>query len=423
MTNIKLDSVPFYDVRKERLSKLKEKVSSLNDELKEGEKVFLEKQSRRDLAVRTSANLTGGGMASTRVDSTDLGEPADSSSSSSTAMMKSASMPELSTGKTYRNLANNTSSLNIDSSSSIAITPIKVVDKKKKQQQQSLTSFNDGSAPSSSRYNGGGVGAPDRFEAGNGDMTVDAMDLSPLQIDPNSSPNIRHGKGFVQTTSNSYNLDSDSIFSTASVTLNASKLEGDTPRYFGKRLLKIDRSDCDDYGFNDAERDSIGPYTSVYKKNYPEIVYEPSKPAYRQMVSDADTAYNVLADKRNARYRRTKANQAITASRIELEEAKRHIMRLRHDEAANRSVKAYQTNAFLNDVKSFKKQPLVIVSRKPHLSKTDQMWTGSLRSILDQTKDVDFSTTYSSSYDAETLKSFSRGDIIGDLTKKIGLTH
>jgi hypothetical protein len=75
----------------------------------------------------------------------------------------------------------------------------------------------------------------------------------------------------------------------------------------------------------------------------------------------------------------------------------------------------------LNDVKSFKKQPLVIVSRKPHLSKTDQMWTGSLRSILNQSNDADFSTTYSASYDAETLKRFSRGDIIGDLSRKIGL--
>lgn len=158
----------------------------------------------------------------------------------------------------------------------------------------------------------------------------------------------------MQTTSNSYSLDSDSIFSTASVDLNASRLGGETPRYFGKRLLKIDRSNCDDFGFNDSDRDNISPYTSVYKMNYPDIIYEPSKPAYRDMTSDADLAYRSKVDKSAARYRRTKANQALTSSRIEVEEAKRDIMRLRHDEAANRSVKAYQTNAFLNDVKSFK---------------------------------------------------------------------
>ena len=57
----------------------------------------------------------------------------------------------------------------------------------------------------------------------------------------------------------------------------------------------------------------------------------------------------------------------------------------------------YSTTVFLNDLKSFKKQPLQMMMKKPNLTLSDHMWSGSERTKPQE--DRNFTTTYSGSFE------------------------
>ena len=80
-----------------------------------------------------------------------------------------------------------------------------------------------------------------------------------------------------------YNDDNISAFSpeTASIKFNSS-LQGESPKYFGKRLFAQDNTDWNRIGHGgsthqDAGIDAKDHYRSVYRDRFDDMVYEPSK--------------------------------------------------------------------------------------------------------------------------------------------------
>lgn len=189
-------------------------------------------------------------------------------------------------------------------------------------------------------------------------------------------------------------------------------------RPVGKRMkyqepLDFSRINCGGGSYDGINTDML--YRSVNSEMYPELIYENSKDVRRNVVSDASIAWNSKQALRAARYARTKANLDVTATRIQYDEAKDRLRELKRLEKQNNSVVLYQTNAFLNDVKSFKKQPLEIVSKKPHLSKSDSMWGGSMKYIINPNSNssssaADMQSTYRSSYNSDILTDYRHAD-------------
>jgi len=80
-----------------------------------------------------------------------------------------------------------------------------------------------------------------------------------------------------------YNDDNISAFSpeTSSVKFNSS-LQGETPKYFGKRLFAQDQTDWNRIGHGGSTQQNAGieakeHYRSVYRDRYDDMIYEPSK--------------------------------------------------------------------------------------------------------------------------------------------------
>jgi hypothetical protein len=141
---------------------------------------------------------------------------------------------------------------------------------------------------------------------------------------------------------------------------------------------------------------------------YPTILYEPSKSPRRavEMVSDAQAAVDKKRARFNAFKKRSDANKAITANRLEFEDYKRD-MRARQRELnkAHDTIR-YDADVMLLDLVRYKKQPMQRMSKKANARSTG-MWAGSVvignndlrRPLEERPEDRDFKTTYDAEYD------------------------
>jgi len=146
------------------------------------------------------------------------------------------------------------------------------------------------------------------------------------------------------------------------------------------------------------EAEYRGRYTTTNGDYYPPLVYRPSEPVTRELVSDADARDAMQAQRRQRRHQRLSENLAVTQRRLERERLESEAREVRRCQKVNDDMINYSTTVFLNDLKGFKKQPLQMMMKKPNLSKSDHMWGGNLSRHARDEESRDFQTTYSGSF-------------------------
>lgn len=133
---------------------------------------------------------------------------------------------------------------------------------------------------------------------------------------------------------------------------------------------------------------------------YPELIYEPSKPVRRELVSDAEVNAIKRDQIRKARRARMDANMSVTQSRLEYDKLNNEIQQLGKIQTKMARVIRYETATLLNDLKCYKAQPLQRMAKKqiPHLY--DKNLGGCLpkQTVVKVPESRDFSTTNRASY-------------------------
>jgi len=161
----------------------------------------------------------------------------------------------------------------------------------------------------------------------------------------------------------------------------------------------------DDVGYGRGELDDR--FLTTNSKFYPPLIYGASKPVTRDLVSESEINFKKKEFQRSERYARMKANMDVTKNRLEYEEVEKKVRALRRDHSRIEDRIRYQTAMFLNDLKCYKKNPLVRMARKQNIHLSDRMWngTGSINGRLgkDAVETRDFASTYSASYDSQVL--------------------
>lgn len=141
-------------------------------------------------------------------------------------------------------------------------------------------------------------------------------------------------------------------------------------------------------------------FLTTNAKYYPQILYEPSKPPRREILSEAEADSKQREYRRQQRFARKEANMDVTRVRLEYEEVNARVKELNRMASKNEDKLRYQTHILLDDLKSFKQMPLERIGRRPNLLLSDKIFGGQLDK---QTTGVvpenrDFFTTYSSSF-------------------------
>ena len=141
-------------------------------------------------------------------------------------------------------------------------------------------------------------------------------------------------------------------------------------------------------------------FLTTNAKFYPEVIYEPSKPPRRDIISEAETDAQKREYRRQQRYARKEANLEVTRVRLEYEDLNRQVMELNRMSAKNEDKIRYQTHILLQDLRSYKQIPFERAGRRKNLALSDKIFGGQLDK---QTTGVvpenrDFHTTYSASF-------------------------
>ena len=141
-------------------------------------------------------------------------------------------------------------------------------------------------------------------------------------------------------------------------------------------------------------------FLTTNAKYYPQILYEPSKPPRREILSEAEADSKKREYRRQQRFARKEANMEVTRVRLEYEEVNSRVKELNRMASKNEDKLRYQTHILLDDLKSFKQMPMERIGRRPNLLLSDKIFGGQLDK---QTTGVvpenrDFCTTYSSSF-------------------------
>lgn len=155
-------------------------------------------------------------------------------------------------------------------------------------------------------------------------------------------------------------------------------------------------------GLSGGEGEYRGRYHTTNGDYYPPLIYRPSMPVERELISDADARVAMKAERRRRRHLRLSENLAITQMRVERQRLESEVRETRRSQKVNDDMINYSTTVFLNDLKGFKKQPLQMMMKKPNLTKSDHIWGGNIsRSGLGREAEEgprDFTTTYSGSF-------------------------
>jgi hypothetical protein len=149
---------------------------------------------------------------------------------------------------------------------------------------------------------------------------------------------------------------------------------------------------------NANEAEYRGRYHTTNSDYYPPLIYEPSMPITRALVSDADAREEHKKSQRERRHRRKEENLSVTRERLQREELEKESREINWRQKVNDDMIKFCTTVFVNDLKSFRKQPLQMMMKKPSLTRSDHMWTGTIgRDKVSE--DRDFNTTYGASFE------------------------
>jgi hypothetical protein len=149
---------------------------------------------------------------------------------------------------------------------------------------------------------------------------------------------------------------------------------------------------------NANEAEYRGRYHTTNFDYYPPLIYQPSMPITRALVSDADAREEHKKSQRERRHRRKEENLSVTRERLQREELEKESREIKWRQKVNDDMIKFCTTVFVHDLKSFRKQPLQMMMKKPSLTRSDHMWTGTIgRDKVSE--DRDFNTTYGASFE------------------------
>lgn len=155
--------------------------------------------------------------------------------------------------------------------------------------------------------------------------------------------------------------------------------------------------DMGGYGYIQEQNDQFMTTTNHY---YPPLLYEPSQPVARHLVSEADLHYQQRAYIRSQRKARTEANLEVTKTRIEYEALQKEIRSLNRQSSRIDNAIRYKTNFLLNDLQHFRIQPLQRMAKRQNIHLSEKIFGGSIEKqtvgIVDDNRD--FTTTYATSF-------------------------
>ena len=148
---------------------------------------------------------------------------------------------------------------------------------------------------------------------------------------------------------------------------------------------------------------------------FPPLIYEPSKPIARELISDSEKDLVKRQATRQARYERGVKNLEGTFKRLADMEFDKHVKELHNVKSRNEDAIRYEANIFANDVRRFRSQPLQSMQKKALLRSSDSMWggtEGAVNSPIKQKDNRDFVSTHSSSYFDNTSLRQSTGKLL-----------
>lgn len=165
----------------------------------------------------------------------------------------------------------------------------------------------------------------------------------------------------------------------------------------------------DDIGYGNGTAHGGGEVESRFSTTnsefYKPLIYEPSKPVARHGISEA--AANVIKRdyRRKERHARTAANLDVTRTRLEYEIMEKEMRNMRNQHTKAVDCIRYETAMLLNDLQCYKRQPLQRMNRKPNLTLSDRMWGGNqdAQTVVLVPENRDFNTTYNSSFQSSSL--------------------
>mmetsp|Transcript_29126 Transcript_29126/g.66039 ORF Transcript_29126/g.66039 Transcript_29126/m.66039 type:complete len:773 (-) Transcript_29126:130-2448(-) len=155
-----------------------------------------------------------------------------------------------------------------------------------------------------------------------------------------------------------------------------------------------------DVGYGSDEDDR---FKTTNGKFYPPLLYEPSKPVSRDLVSESELNFRKKQFRWNERAARMKANVDVTTNRLEFEAVEREVRGLRRDHSRVEDRIRYQTAMFLNDLKCYKSKPLVRMAKKQNIHLSDRMWNGTNTMGQEEGEMRDFKSVYTASFDSSIL--------------------
>lgn len=170
-----------------------------------------------------------------------------------------------------------------------------------------------------------------------------------------------------------------------------------------------------DEGGGYGDNNESDRFVTTNSKYYPPLVYEPSQPVQRHLVSEADIAARKKSFIRQQRYARKQANMEVTQTRLEYETLEKQIRSLRREQSRIEDNIRYKTSIFLDDLQQFRSQPLQRMAKRQNIELSDRMWNGNSdkQTVQLVPESRDFQTTYSNSFQSEVLKQ-SFNNLMGD---------
>ena len=148
---------------------------------------------------------------------------------------------------------------------------------------------------------------------------------------------------------------------------------------------------------------------------FPALIYEPSKPIARDLVSDSEKDLVKRQATRQARYERGVKNLEGTFKRLADFEFDKEVKQLYNVKSRNEDAIRYEANIFANDVRRFRSQPLQSMQKKALHVSSDSMWggtEGAVNSPVKQKDTRDFVSTHSSSFFDNTSLRQSTGKLL-----------
>jgi len=155
---------------------------------------------------------------------------------------------------------------------------------------------------------------------------------------------------------------------------------------------------------------------SVTSDYFPELIYQPSKPVSRNLVSDSAKELERKKASRQARYDKGMKQWEGTLKRLEDFEFDKHIKGLYNTKARNEDLIRFESTVFHSDVRRFRTQPLNAMTLRPNTALSRPMWSGNEGAVNDKPTNHDqrdFATTTHTSFVDNTMLRKSTSALFG----------